>query len=225
MSDNNLVDLRKILSQRPLDKTAADYFLEHSPGCQCEGAEAVPGGHGPVSDLEILSMYLGSPRHYRERYQDQKTIEKEGFPYKSNLFDAIFLGGLSLMREEKATSHAISIQAEKIANGLRNDNPKGGLFSVLQFFAGTVRAAFDEKERCRHFCIYDTPIDCNIAGQEVFAHADIFPAGPKGSTASALRTARRVKIRQVIASLYQEIGIQNYRENILSKWQEEPSHQ
>lgn len=223
MSNEETSGFRRIIDQRPLDVNAADYFLERSPECNCEGAEPVPGGYGAIADNEIVSMYIGSPRHTRERFKDLTTEEGKKFPYKGNLFDAIFGGGLSIMREEKANDGEVIIQAEKIAAGLKNDNPDGGIFSVLQFTAETVRAVMEPDGGTRCFCLYDTPIDVGVPGSEVLSHADIFPGGTIGSTARMLRTQRRVQIRNAIARQYEELLVEDYRAHLLKPWQAAPS--
>lgn len=219
MSKEGSDDLREIISERPLDSEAADYFLNHSPICECEAAETVAGGHGPILADELLSMYLGSPRHSREKYKDQKEAEKHKFPYKSNLFDAIFVGGLSIMREHKATDDEIKIQAKKIATGLQSDDPNNGFYSILQFGSEVIFTSTENDGDNRCFCIYETPIDLNVVGNEIFSHADIFPAGPIGSTARSLRTIRRIQIRQAVASKYREMVVSEYRDNLLAPWQ------
>jgi hypothetical protein len=216
VSEKTADDLRKILEARPLDASAADYFLEHSPRCECELASAVSGGHGAVERQEKLSIFLGSPRHSRERYKDKETADKAGFPYKTNVFDAAFRGGLSLMREDKATNDEVRRQGAKIAEGLRSDNPKNGFYSVLQFDAEVIFSATDTKVGSRNFCLYDTPIDTDIEGQEVYSHADIFAGGEP--PVSALRTARRLQIRQAVAANYDELTVGEYREGILNDW-------
>lgn len=219
MVDDNGDDLRELLSDRPLTNEAADYFLEHSPMCECEAAPPVEGGHGRVSSGEILSMYLGSPRHSREKYNDDKAIKEAGFPYKSNLFDAAFGGGLSVMREHKATDSEIQLQAKKIAVGLQADDPNNGFFSILQFDADVIFSSVSTGSKVRQFCVYDTPIDVDDVGNEVFSHADIFPAGPRKTVARTLRTAMRILLRQAVASNYEELAVSDYRGKVLSPWE------
>ncbi|MEX0304336.1 MAG: hypothetical protein AB3N24_18095 [Leisingera sp.] len=169
-------------------------------------------------------MYIGSPRHTRKnRFKDEEAAKKAGFPYKAALFDAIFAGGLSTMREEKSTNEEVKLQAEKIAEGLRKDKAEGGFFSVLQFCAGVIFAAKDAEGGTRQFCLYDTPINPGVKGSEVLSHADVFPAGPAGSEAKALRTVRRVQIQKAVAANYQELEVKDYRDNILGPWEASPS--
>ena len=225
MSKKTPTELRSLLDGRPSGKNytdAARYLLSVSPACECEDAEPVPNGHGRVEPEELLSMYIVSPRHYKRRYKDPMAIGN--FPYRATIFDAVCMGGLSLMREQKATDDEVKHQVAKIAVSLDADNLIGGIFSVLQFKAQIIFESLEKNgDEMRHFCLYDTPIVNDGSEQDVFSHTDLFLGGPKGSSPKELRTARRVQIRNAIKFTFAELSVAEYRKSVLKRWQANPS--
>lgn len=227
MGNIDPTELRSLLDGRPRGedyRKAAEYLLNVSPECECERAEPVAGGHGQVKSDEILTLFIGAPRHSRKRSVDPKILKKRnGFPYNAAIFDAACEGGLSLLREKYATNEEVEHQVEKIASGLRKEDPSGGIFSVFQFPAKTVFGSKDSQENARYFCVYDTPITSEGCEIDVFSHADLFLGGPKGSHPKSLRTQRRVQIVDAIKSAFTELKLADYREHILKPWEASPS--
>ncbi|WP_420006541.1 hypothetical protein [Arenibacterium sp. LLYu02] len=223
-SDNTSEDLRAILDGRPHDASAASYFNERSPQCECENAEPCPGGHGPVQRGELLSYYLTHPQQTQLRVKDPKQIDKLkakgiNFFYKAQIFDAAFGGGMSVMREGHATDREACIQAKKITERLKEQLPEeGGILGILQFPAEAAFGVHCEKG-CRQYCVYDTPIEPGDEN-EVMSHGDIFATANSMNFQEfrAQRSSVRVKLYDAVVKDYKELGAAEYRNGIFEPY-------
>ncbi|UWP89104.1 hypothetical protein [Aliiroseovarius crassostreae] len=217
MTDVSCPDhLREVLDARPEDSTAAVYFCERSPQCECEAAAECEGGHGPIGADESITYLVSHPQQTRQMYRDEKKLKEVPFGFKAQLFDAAFTCGISVMREVLAPDNEMLIQAKKLYDRAQKDKPhEGGIIGVIQFPANVVFDLLCEEGR-RMFCLYDTPIDVGKDDQ-VLSHGDIFGT-IYGGDLRAAKAALRVKLHTAVSKEAHKVSVIEYRGGLLDEY-------
>ncbi len=165
---------RKLLDEFCGGKLDVEELAEKAPECGCESAATVAGGHGPISDDELLRLFLTSR-------VDLDIKDRPSFvnrrPFKPVHLKKAYKTGLSVYRLAHASRDEIKLAAQILyKNRSEKEGDYGGILGVVDFPAKAVRNCAKE---ITPMCVLDTPLDSD--GNNGFrrpSHADITNSKP-----------------------------------------------
>jgi len=173
------------------------------PGCACESAATVVGGHGQIGNNEILRFFLTS----RSDIDGKKASRLAERRFRARSLTKAYTQGLSVCRLSYACRCELNYTAKILHEiMIEKDGKFGGILGVVDFPAAAVRQCPAETVP---MCVHETPLDPNPNGGFFRpSHADIV------NSQVGMTDEEKKKSREIVFNQIHEQKIQKKSEDI-----------
>jgi hypothetical protein len=181
------------------------------PECGCEGAQTVEGSPGPVTNDEVLRLFLTSPSDIR----GERKAQREKRPFGQRSLQKAYTKGLSVVRICHASQEEIEYTASLLhAYQSKRDPKNGGLLCVVDFPVSAVREGPDPDAV---LCALETPLDWQSEGYFLRpSHGDV--VNSKSGLLEEIKKAKREVAYNRIVELGEQRRVEDVTDSNLSQF-------